>query len=115
MNWQKQPMNSQAPLNNRSSTKAVSWSNTFSGEKKMTFLCFIKINHNTMKKLITNSNPFILLLIPVLFALVMGVSYQFEQTKVSIERPTVQATSLFNKSVNLVKTVCSIAKTNNVW
>lgn len=68
----------------------------------------------TMKKLITNSNPFILLLIPVLFALIMGVSYQFEQKKETIVGTTVQATSLFYKSVALVKTVCSIAK-ENVW
>ena len=65
-----------------------------------------------MKKLITNSNPFILLLIPVLFALIMGVSYQFQQKKESIvsTSTSVQATSLFYKGVSLVKTVCSIAR-----
>ena len=68
----------------------------------------------TMKKLITNSNPFILLLIPVFFALIMGVSYKFEQKKKTIAGTTVQATSLFYKSVTLVKTVCSIAK-EKVW
>ena len=67
-----------------------------------------------MKKLITNSNPFILLLIPVLFALIMGVSYQFQQKREAIEGSAVHATSLFYKSVNLVKTVCSIAK-EKVW
>jgi hypothetical protein len=67
-----------------------------------------------MKKLITNSNPFILLLIPVLFALIMGVSYQFQQKRESIVGPTVHATSLFYKSVSLVKTVCSIAK-EKLW
>jgi hypothetical protein len=72
-----------------------------------------------MTKLISNSNPFILILIPVLFALVMGVSYQFEQ-KASAEVKQVgqfsvkESTSLFYKGVSLVKTVCSVAK-NNVW
>ena len=67
-----------------------------------------------MKKLIANSNPFILLLIPVLFALIMGVSYQFQQKKDTIVGTSVQATSLFYKSVSLVKTVCSIAK-EKIW
>jgi len=67
-----------------------------------------------MKKLITNSNPFILLLIPVMFALIMGVSYQFQQKREAIVGTTVQATSLFYKGVGLVKTVCSIAK-EKLW
>ena len=67
-----------------------------------------------MKKLITNSNPFILLLVPVMFALIMGVSYQFQQKKEAIVGTTVHATSLFYKSVGLVKTVCSIAK-EKLW
>lgn len=69
-----------------------------------------------MKKLFSNSNPFILLLIPVLVALIMGVSYQFEQ-KASMELGQLnvkQSKSLFLKSVGLIKTVCSIAK-QNVW
>jgi hypothetical protein len=67
-----------------------------------------------MKKLITNSNPFILLLVPVMFALIMGVSYQFQQKRETIVGTTVHATSLFYKSVGLVKTVCSIAK-EKLW
>ena len=68
-----------------------------------------------MKKLFTNSNPFILLLAPVVFAVIMGASYQFEQKKISLESSApVQATSLFVKGITLVKTVCSIAKPN-VW
>jgi len=68
-----------------------------------------------MKKLITNSNPFILLLVPVLFALIMGVSYEFQQKKDNlVSSPTVHATSLFFKGVGLVKTVCSIAK-EKLW
>lgn len=70
-----------------------------------------------MKKLVSNSNPFILLLAPVLFAIIMGVSYQFEQQTqdTNTTSSTVEAKSLFIKSVGLVKTVCSIAKDNNVW
>jgi len=68
-----------------------------------------------MKKLITNSNPFILLLVPVMFALIMGFSYQFKQKKeYACDAPAVHATSLFVKGVTLVKTVCSIAK-ERVW
>jgi len=67
-----------------------------------------------MKKLITNSNPFILLLVPVLFALIMGVSYQFEQKKDEIVGSSKHATSLFIKGVTLVKTICSVSK-DNLW
>ena len=68
-----------------------------------------------MKKLFTNSNPFILLLAPVVFAIIMGTAYQVEQKKQSIEASApMQATSLFVKGITLVKTVCSIAKPN-VW
>ena len=70
-----------------------------------------------MKKLVANTNPFMLsvLLIPVLFALIMGVSYQFQQKEKVIEvGTTTHATSLFYKSVSLIKTVCSVAK-QNVW
>jgi hypothetical protein len=67
-----------------------------------------------MKKLITNSNPFILLLIPVMFAIIMGVSYQFQQKREIIVGTTVHATSLFYKSVSLIKTVCTVAK-EKVW
>jgi hypothetical protein len=66
-----------------------------------------------MKKLFTNTNPFVLLLIPVMFAFIMGISYQFEQKKheaESIAASTVHATSLFVKGIHLVKAVCSIDK-----
>ena len=69
-----------------------------------------------MKTLIKNSNPFILLLIPVVFALIMGISYQSQQ-KAKFSSGTsaaVHATSLFYKGVTLVKTVCSIAK-EKLW
>ena len=69
-----------------------------------------------MKKLFNNTNPFVMLLAPLVFALVMGISYQFEQKKESaIVGASVHATSLFYKGVHLVKTVCSVAKDNHVW
>jgi hypothetical protein len=44
----------------------------------------------------------------------MGVSYQLHQKSESIEGTSVHATSLFYKSIGLVKTVCSIAK-EKIW
>jgi cytochrome c biogenesis protein CcdA len=68
-----------------------------------------------MKKLVSNSNPFILLLAPVVFAIIMGVSYQFEQKQFTAHNNSaVQATSLFIKGVTIVKTVCTVA-TENLW
>jgi hypothetical protein len=66
-----------------------------------------------MKKL-TNANPFLLLLAPVVFALIMGVSYQLQQKKEIIVGRTVQATSLFYKGVSLFKTMVSVSK-EKVW
>jgi uncharacterized membrane protein YidH (DUF202 family) len=69
-----------------------------------------------MKKFLFNLNPFAVLLIPVLFALIMGVSYQFEQAKDQAENnfASTPTTSLFYKGVTLVKAVCSLSK-DNVW
>ncbi|HEK20037.1 MULTISPECIES: hypothetical protein [unclassified Mucilaginibacter] len=68
-----------------------------------------------MKKLVSNSNPFILLLAPVVFAIVMGVSYQFEQNKqAALHSNTAKATSLFIKGVSVFKTVCSVAS-DKLW
>jgi len=68
-----------------------------------------------MKKLITNSNPFILLLLPVVFALTLGIGYQWQQAKeYRFNTSTTKATSLFIKSVGLVKTVCEVAK-EKLW
>jgi hypothetical protein len=72
-----------------------------------------------MKKLITHGNPFILLLLPVLFVMTMGVSYQIKQKTAQIENGVsaasyVKATSLFNKSITLFKAVCAVNK-QNVW
>jgi hypothetical protein len=69
-----------------------------------------------MKKLITNTNPFILILIPVLFVMAIGANYQFKQESAEFKKVAnasytgKQATSLFNKSVTLFKAVCSISK-----
>lgn len=69
-----------------------------------------------MKKLITNTNPFILLILPVLFAMAIGVNYQFKKDSAelkqvaSITNSGKQATSLFNKSITLFKAVCSVSK-----
>ena len=68
-----------------------------------------------MKKLINNSNPFALLVIPVLFAMVMGVSYQLKQQSNLLQGCTyTKATSLFTKSVSFIKTVCAVTK-EKVW
>lgn len=70
-----------------------------------------------MKKLVSNLNPFILLLVPVMIALVMGISYQVEQAKefaANNDNTAVHATSLFYKSVGLVKTVCAVAQ-QQLW
>jgi cytochrome c biogenesis protein CcdA len=67
-----------------------------------------------MKKLVSNLNPFILLLVPVLFALALGVSYQFEQARHFSENSSLssvkQTTSLFTKGINLIQTVCAVTK-----
>lgn len=78
------------------------------------FLCCVK-TITEMKKLISNLNPFILLLIPVMIALVMGINYQVEQAKeFAADNTIVHATSLFHKSVVVVKTVCAIAQ-QTIW
>jgi hypothetical protein len=78
------------------------------------FLCDVK-TITEMKKLVSNLNPFILLLIPVMIALVMGINYQVEQAKEFAADSTIaHATSLFHKSVVVVKAVCEIAQ-QNIW
>lgn len=69
-----------------------------------------------MKRVINNTNPFILLLIPVLLVMAMGVNYQLKQDGAELKKVAnvantgKQATSLFNKSITLFKAVCSISK-----
>ncbi|GAB2699974.1 hypothetical protein GCM10027037_25840 [Mucilaginibacter koreensis] len=70
-----------------------------------------------MKKLSDVLNPFVLLLVPVIAAVLMGLSYELHQqseTALSHIQTTEQAVPLFYKGVNLVKTVCTITK-DNVW
>jgi hypothetical protein len=56
------------------------------------------------------------MLLPVVFALVMGISYQSQQKQELTRNSSaaVHATSLFYKGVTLVKTVCSVAK-EKLW
>lgn len=78
---------------------------------------FVESNHSQrkMKKLIFNLNPFVLLLVPVLIALVMGISYQVDQAKeFAADNTTAHATSLFFKSVGVVKAVVEIAQ-QKIW
>jgi hypothetical protein len=92
----------------------------FLGYKKDDVLLYHQITTTkpVMKKLITNTNPFILLLLPVLFAMAIGVSYQVKQKTAQFENaayaPRKQATSLFNKGVVLFKTVVALKK-EIVW
>ena len=69
-----------------------------------------------MKKLSDVLNPFVLLLVPVIAAVVLGLSYEFrlEAQTLSHLQTTEQAVPLFYKGVNLVKTVCALTK-DNVW
>jgi hypothetical protein len=70
-----------------------------------------------MKKLVNNTNPFVMLLAPLVFALIMGISYQFEQKKHEAEvaaSSTVKATSLFVKGVTFLRAVASV-KNDHVW
>jgi hypothetical protein len=69
-----------------------------------------------MKKLSDVLNPFVLLLVPVIVAVLLGLSYEFrlQEQALSHLQTTEQAVPLFYKGVNLVKTVCTITK-DNVW
>ena len=86
--------------------------------KVLLFICIIKSIKllSVMKKLVTNTNPFILLLLPMLLVVAMGVNYQLKQEGSELKKVanaaynTKQATSLFNKSVTLFKAVCSVSK-----
>lgn len=68
-----------------------------------------------MKKLTEIVNPFILLLVPVLVAVVLGISYQFQQHVYTAGvQTTEQAVPLFYKGIHLVKAICAV-KQENVW
>lgn len=70
-----------------------------------------------MKKLTEIVNPFILVLVPVLVAVVIGMSYQFQQ-EVHSATASLQATEhavpLFYKGLNLIKAVCAV-NPQKVW
>ncbi len=69
-----------------------------------------------MKTLTNNANPFILILLPVVFALIMGMSYQSQVKKVCVQggSTVANATSLFYKGATIIKNICSIDK-EKVW
>ena len=69
-----------------------------------------------MKKLIDVLNPFVLLLVPVMVAVILGISYQFHQQQEAIAhlQVTEQSVPLFYKGVHLFKAVCAITQ-DNVW
>ncbi len=64
-----------------------------------------------MKKIITTSNPFILLMLPIALAMVMSISHQFKQKNPADKGTSyTPATSLFNKSVTLFKSISAVSK-----
>jgi hypothetical protein len=83
----------------------VCWSKCFWQVSFLIFLCIIKSNHNE------NAYQKLKSFYPVNGS---GISYQFQHKKETIVGTTAQATSLFYKSVSLVKTVCAVAK-EKVW
>ncbi|RYE28993.1 MAG: hypothetical protein EOP42_15455 [Sphingobacteriaceae bacterium] len=66
-----------------------------------------------MKNLISNSNPFILLLAPVILALLLGIHYELEHLRV-FQIASADTISLFSGKMNLFQTVCEVVKTQ-VW
>lgn len=69
-----------------------------------------------MKKFIANANPFMLLLLPLAFAVLMSVGLN-KTTKNygnNVAGTCVKATSLFSKSVTVFKAVCAISK-EKLW
>ncbi len=69
-----------------------------------------------MKKLIEMVNPFILLLIPVMAAVILGMNYQFKQTDdlTALNTAARQPVPLFYQGVHLIKALCSINE-KSVW
>jgi len=66
-----------------------------------------------MKNLISNSNPFILLLAPVILALLLGINYELEHLR-TIQFASAETISLFSGKMNLFQTVCEVLK-EQVW
>ncbi len=66
-----------------------------------------------MKNLILNTNPFILLLAPVILALLLGINYELEHLR-TFQIASAETISLFSGKMNLFQTVCEVFK-QQVW
>ncbi len=66
-----------------------------------------------MKNFISNTNPFILLLAPVILALLLGINYELEHLR-SIQFASAETISLFSGKMNLFQTVCEVVK-EQLW
>ncbi|WP_419801886.1 hypothetical protein [Mucilaginibacter sp.] len=66
-----------------------------------------------MKNFISNTNPFILLLAPVILALLLGIHYELEHLR-AFRVASAETISLFSNRMNLFQTVCEVVK-EQVW
>ena len=66
-----------------------------------------------MKNLISNTNPFILLLAPVILALMLGINYELDHIR-TIQVASADTISLFSGKMNLFQTVCEVVK-EQIW
>lgn len=66
-----------------------------------------------MKNFIINTNPFILLLAPVILALLLGINYEVEHLR-TFQVSSAETISLFSGKMNLFQTVCEVVK-DQVW
>jgi len=66
-----------------------------------------------MKNFIINTNPFILLLAPVILALLLGINYEMEHLR-TFQVASAETISLFSDKMNLFQTVCEVVK-DQVW
>jgi hypothetical protein len=66
-----------------------------------------------MKNFINNTNPFILLLAPVILALLLGINYELNHLR-AFQITSPETISLFSDKMNLFQTVCAVVK-EQVW
>jgi len=66
-----------------------------------------------MKNFISNANPFILLLAPVILALLLGIRYELEHLR-TFQFASAETISLFSRKMNLFQTFCEVVK-DQVW
>jgi len=66
-----------------------------------------------MKNFIINSNPFLLLLVPVILALMLGINYELEHLR-TFHAASAETISLFSRRMNLFQTFCEVIK-DRVW